>query len=210
MRILITLFLIAFSLTNVAAQTATEVQRGGAVYSCERAPNEDARKVCTDKSALVYLKENFQIQMKPEKAESITCNWDAPITKGASNKVQGIVCENSNPSHKTLIGWVNVNEKYVTTLRWIGNNQLAYRKAGGHDIKGNQTCDERLDLVPSIKNAVAAASCEMILPSGEKLHSVVVFIQPSNVKARRFFVTVMNVSTSTSPEAVEKELVGSF
>jgi hypothetical protein len=156
-----------------------------------------------------YLYSNFSfvLNLGPEKEKiaSIVCDSKVATTTKTGLK-QAINCQNQNFIHKTLIGWVNVNEKNLDTLRWLGNNQLGFRSPQSN-LEGTQHCVDNPKVVSAIKNAVAAGSCYMDLPNGEKVYSVAVFIQPSNVKARRFFVTVMNVSTSTSPEAVEKELM---
>jgi hypothetical protein len=169
---------------------------------------EPSRKVCTDKGARNYLKENFSVDFRAsEMLSGVVCDWEAPITKGVQRSGFGIVCQNQNPRNKIVVGWTSADQTNLETLRKIGNYQLDIYSALNKTkpLSGQQFCANQPELM-SVRSAVAAGQCEMVLPSGEKLYSAVVFIQPSNVKHRRFFVVVMDVTKPTSPDEVRKEL----
>jgi hypothetical protein len=170
---------------------------------------EPSRKVCTDKGARNYLKENFSVDFRAsEMLSGVVCDWEAPITKGVQRSGFGIVCQNQNPRNKIVVGWTSADQTNLETLRKIGNYQLDIYSALNKTkpLSGQQFCANQPELM-SVRSAVAAGQCEMVLPSGEKLYSAVVFIQPSNVKHRRFFVVVMDVTKPTSPDEVRKELL---
>ena len=198
---ILTLALLSFSL-HVKAQAT---QESGA-YTCTKDQQEPSRKVCSDKSAQTYLKENFYQTVKAthELAEA-ECNWALPITAGAAlntNKF-GVTCESKNLVNKLVAGWAAADKKYMEVMKGLGDSQLLWR---GKMETGNLSCVESQEY-KKVPNGVFGMRCVMTVASGDKLFSSIIFTQPSNVKHRRFFIGVLNVSQVSTPQDVEDFLV---
>jgi len=181
-------------------------------YTCTTDALNASRKVCTDTSAAVYLKENFSIEIKNvENLDGTVCDWNMSVQQGSIFQRRfGIVCENKDKEYKILIGWVSSSMNNRMFLREFGSQHLSLNNL---EDRGQDCIDHpALNMLKKeIKNLVAAGQCELSGQSLNKnLFSETFFFLPPGIKDLRFFIRIMDIGSATSQEKVDSFLMKMF
>jgi hypothetical protein len=192
--------------TSTHAQTAEQPAAAPGVsesstqiaYTCEPVSSEPTRKICTDTSAIVYLKENFKIKVDPDAPAfaGVTCDWGKSTDPGIFNGKWGKPCESKGTGERTIVGWADKSINNGDLLTQLGNYQLSLINIP----HGKLFCF----IKDSLKNfnfnfdVRLGAECKMVLDSGRELFMTFAALVPTGSVAKRIFVVVMNGQTSTS------------
>ena len=184
-------------------------------YTCEHNKNEPAKRICTNRSAQIYLLENFDVEIgKNLDLAGVTCNWEATIAPkgkaGTDVLSSGIVCENDDPKNKLIVGWSS-NEKILQLMKHLGDYQLLLQgkhSPGTLSCKGNDTI--KYKILNKVRDVFGYNGCTMKTRSGDTLYMSNVIFQPLSLMTstgQRVFITVMNTKESTSENDVEEYLL---
>lgn len=156
-----------------------------------------------------YLAKNYSLILGIDKTieDRIRVYCDTTV---ATSTVEGVgiayPCQNENPLHKVVIGWVSKDYTYMTAIKALSNEQLHWRGYPSVSVEeGDLFCKERADW-GNYQNAIFGMDCTLKINSGEKLFSSVFFLQGENKNIRNF-ISVMNTSKISSPSQVELELL---
>ncbi len=157
----------------------------------------------------VYLSNNYGFTLGIDKKmnDSIRVYCDPLIATSTNEQVSSAYpCQNQNPAHKVLVGWMSSSNSYMATMQALGNSQLFWKKyPNTTEEVGVLQCVERSDY-RSYKNAKFGMDCITTTLEKEKLYTSVMFFQGSNKKVK-VVVLVMNTSKVSTPQNVDLELL---
>lgn len=171
---------------------------------CVKDEKEPSRKVCANIKASSYVKQNFYTDVGLElDAAGVQCNWNLPITAGASGKDHGIVCESSDPKHKILIGWKKIDFGYGILQGQIATNE--YDRLGKKKMSEGYYPTRCLEAQyhEKILGGKTSAKCTVDMVDGSQNNFIVTYFQPNNVKARIFFIAVVGLNSSVKYDDLE-------
>ncbi len=116
-------------------------------------------------------------------------------------------CQNENPGHKVVVGWVKNEVTYMSTVEALVNEQLFWKN---HPLpivlRGDVSCRERVDY-PYYYHSIYGMDCVTLTEEQEKLYSSIIFLQPKELKNKKVFIAVLNTSKETSAQEVENEIL---
>lgn len=183
---------------------------GGVYYFFTKASIFDRASAENLSQLDTYLTKNysltFNLEKRTEDAIRIYCD---PLVATTTTEGQTIAypCQNQNPIHKIIIGWVGAAETHSSVMRKIGNEQLFWRNYGSAITEeGDITCTERGDYAV-YRSAVFGVDCILLTTGGQKLFSSAFFLQSSNNADIQTFVAVVNTVQSSSAQKVDQELL---
>lgn len=160
-----------------------------------------------------YLLENysftFNLQKRTEEAIRMYCDPTIATTTNATTYL-AYPCQNQNPAHKIIVGWVDADQTYSSTMKSIANEALYFKNYGTTKVEdGSISCLPRQDYT-SYRNVIFGMDCINTTTAGEKLFSSAFFLKVKNNQEIKSFVVVTNTIKTTSQQKVEQELLTLF
>ncbi len=132
--------------------------------------------------------------------------------KGDTEESVAYVCENQNPAHRIIFAEVTQSATKAEVLQNLANYQILLREYPFSEAtKGDLTCTQRVD-VPFYEEVEDGFDCKIVFKNttSEELYSSVFFVTPKGYTKGSLMFVVANITKTTSPQEVERELLRLF